>query len=451
MLDRAGFDVRNLETLLHTKRFAQLTERRALVLANRVGHDPLGILVRLFLLALPVEAAAATEAFAPVEISELESSGLLVRDDGNVRSLVRLTPFEDLVITSDQDPRGPMSRDYVPGLNNAAETLAALLVRRPCRRALDLGTGCGIQALIAARYSEQVVATDVNPRALAFGRLSAALNGVENIEWRQGSLFDPVRGERFDSLSCNAPFVVSPDDELAFRDSGMPRDSFCEQLVRGAAAHLSESGIAQLMVSWAVPVGSTWSATLESWVESSDTGAWLLLYDLTDPVRHAEMWTHEVSVDDLPGTLSRWLSHLQQEQIDRVGYGVVYLHQRDGETWRRTDELPPGPFRPATDHVLRVLANQDLFARHGDAALLQRPLRLADDAVLREWRQPGPEGWRSVRTLLYLTSGLRFRLELEPPLVDVLARLASVERADLHPDRLSMLRRLAELGFVEIC
>jgi hypothetical protein len=129
----------------------------------------------------------------------------------------------------------------------------------------------------------------------------------------------------------------------------------------------------------------------------------------------------------------------------------VYLHRRAGETWRRTDELPPGPFRPATDHVLRVLANQDLLARHGDEALLRRPLRLADDAVLREWRQPGPDGWRSVRTLLYLTSGLRFRLELEPPLVDVLARLASVERADLDPDRLSMLRRLAELGFVEIC
>jgi methyltransferase family protein len=200
-LDRAGFDVPNLEALLHTKRFAQLTERRALVLANRVGHDPLGILVRLFLLALPVEAATAAEALAPVEISELESSGLLVREEGNLRSPVRLTPFEDLLIASDHDPRGPMPRDYVPGLNNAAETLAALLVRRPCSRALDLGTGCGVQALIAARYSERVVATDVNPRALGFGRLSAALNGLENIEWRQGSLFDPVRGERFDSLS----------------------------------------------------------------------------------------------------------------------------------------------------------------------------------------------------------------------------------------------------------
>jgi hypothetical protein len=53
--------------------------------------------------------------------------------------------------------------------------------------------------------------------------------------------------------------------------------------------------------------------------------------------------------------------------------------------------------------------------------------------------------------LLYLTSGLRFRLELEPPLVDILARLASIDRAELHPDRLSTLRRLAELGFVEIC
>ena len=34
-----------------------------------------------------------------------------------------------------------MAQDYVPGLNNAAQTMAALLIRRRCRKALDIGTG----------------------------------------------------------------------------------------------------------------------------------------------------------------------------------------------------------------------------------------------------------------------------------------------------------------------
>ena len=50
---------------------------------------------------------------------------------------------------------------------------------RGSTRALDVGTGNGVQALLAAGHSEHVVATDVNPRALAFTELNAALSGIE--------------------------------------------------------------------------------------------------------------------------------------------------------------------------------------------------------------------------------------------------------------------------------
>ena len=70
--------------------------------------------------------------------------------------------------------------------------LHSLTPRRPIERALDVGTGGGIQALLAAQHARHVVATDVNPRALAYTQLSAALNGLENVEPRQGSLFEPI-------------------------------------------------------------------------------------------------------------------------------------------------------------------------------------------------------------------------------------------------------------------
>jgi Methylase of polypeptide chain release factors len=47
-------------------------------------------------------------------------------------------------------------------------TLASLTVRRDVASALDVGTGCGVQALLAAKHAERVVATDINERALAF-------------------------------------------------------------------------------------------------------------------------------------------------------------------------------------------------------------------------------------------------------------------------------------------
>jgi hypothetical protein len=449
-LDRAGYNAQRLEELLATKRYAQLTERRAIMLSHRVEDDPLGTLVRLFLLALPVAEPEVAAALAPIESRELESSGLLAREGENLRSRVRLTPFEDLLVASDHDPRGAMAQDYVPGLNNAAQTMAALLVRRRGRKALDIGTGCGVQALIAARYSDHVVATDVNPRALEYGRLGAALNGFENIDWREGSLFDPVRGERFDSLFCNAPFVVSPDVELAFRDSDLPRDSFCEQLVRGSSQHLAEDGIAQLMISWALSPGAEWSDPLRRWVEDGDCDAWLLRYDVADPVRHTDMWTREVPPDELSSIFSRWLTYLTREQIDRVGYGAVYLRRRDGANWIRADELPAGPLRPATEHVLRVMANQDVLGRDGDESLSQRPLRLAEDVALRESRRPAPDGWQPVTTALSLRSGLRFRLELEPAVAEFVGSLDGVKAIEVEPDFRPAIRRLAELGFLEL-
>jgi SAM-dependent methyltransferase len=402
------------------------------------------------LLGLAADAQAVAHAITPLEIPELETCGLLVNEDGRVRSRARLTPFEDLVVASDHDPRGRSRKDYVPGLNNAAETMAALLVRRPCGTALDVGTGCGVVALIAARYSGRVVATDVNPRALGFGRLGAALNAIENVEWREGSLFEPVRGEEYDSVLCNAPFVVSPDQELAFRDSGMPRDSFCESLVRGASAHLTEGGIAHLMVSWTLGADADWTGPLRDWVEGASSDAWLLRYDVVDPVRHAESWTRETPTNEVGPTFQRWLAYFDEERIDRVAYGTVYLRRREGPVWVRADELPPGPFRPATEHVLRVVRNQDLLAREGDQALHGRPLRVVEEAALRQWFRPGRDGWRELRTMLYLTSGLRFRVELEPAVAEFVGRLAGAALLDIDPLHLPAIRRLAELGFLEL-
>ena len=56
--------------------------------------------------------------------------------------------------------------DHVLGISSAATSLAQLTVREPVGRALDLGTGCGVQALHLAAHCRRVVATDVNQRAL---------------------------------------------------------------------------------------------------------------------------------------------------------------------------------------------------------------------------------------------------------------------------------------------
>ena len=65
------------------------------------------------------------------------------------------------------------------GVSAASASLAQLTLRRPVGRALDLGTGCGVQSLHLARHADAVVATDLNPRALDLARITFALNGID--------------------------------------------------------------------------------------------------------------------------------------------------------------------------------------------------------------------------------------------------------------------------------
>ena len=121
----------------------------------------------------------------------------------------------------------------MPGVHRPSVALAHLTVRGSVERALDLCTGNGIQAILLAAHAENVVATDVNARALAYAGFNAALNGVDNVETRLGSFFEPVEGERFDLVVANPPYVVSPESAYLFRDGGMRGDAVSEHVVRG--------------------------------------------------------------------------------------------------------------------------------------------------------------------------------------------------------------------------
>jgi release factor glutamine methyltransferase len=105
---------------------------------------------------------------------------------------------------------------------------------RPGMRVLDLGTGTGVAAIRAALCGARVTAVDLNPEAVRCARINAILNHVDDrVAVRQGDLFVPVAGERFDLVVCNPPFFRdSPTDprDMAWRSATF-LDRFCAGLV----------------------------------------------------------------------------------------------------------------------------------------------------------------------------------------------------------------------------
>ena len=190
-LDRAGYDYEHVSDRIATCRSIKLSpgpsDRPRLLRRTRDG-DPQATLIRLFLLGVPVPLEAFRRAVAPMDPWQWAALGLVEIDADTVRRRVVLTPFGRFVLTHDPDSAdGHPCHDHVMGISTTTVAFAAMLVRPPARRTLDLGTGNGYLALLAAEHSRGVLATDVNPRAIAMARFNAMLNRAENLETCTGA------------------------------------------------------------------------------------------------------------------------------------------------------------------------------------------------------------------------------------------------------------------------
>ena len=143
----------------------------------------------------------------------------------------------------------------LPGVLNpvvfrSGEFLARVIPRSSVAeaRALDMGTGCGIGAIFAARRGYRVTAVDVNPDAVRCCRINAMLNGLENeIEVSEGDLFAPIAGRRFDLVLFNPPFFrgePKSQADLAWRAAGL-----FERFAAGLPDVLAADGRALILLS----------------------------------------------------------------------------------------------------------------------------------------------------------------------------------------------------------
>lgn len=339
--------------------------------------SPFSTCVALFWSGTPVAAEPVESALAPLRLADLERLGVAVLRDGLVHPRCLIRPAEGLLIASDLPTT---QADCVLGFVPASETLARLTVRRPAGRALDLGTGCGVQGLLLAAHSGSVDSIDVNPRAIAFARFNSQLNDVTNVRCLEGSWFARIEGERFDTIACNPPYVISPDATLTYRDGGLPRDGVSRMVVREAARHLAEGGFATVLCNWVHD--DPWSDPLRSWVAGTGCDALLLHYATVDPAAYAARWNMELGARApraYEATVRRWTDYYAAERINHIGLGAVILRRRRAATnWVRALDMVTGPTCQSGDHVLRLFDAADFLESDGGRNFLRRAYQLVD-------------------------------------------------------------------------
>ena len=436
--------------------------------------DPLATLTRLWLLQRPVPRTPLERAL-PGMVEPLTAAGILAGDGGEVRAVVDLRPYGgddgEFWIAADLTPNldtlvSPIRPDHVLGVSAASASLAQLTLRRPVRRALDLGTGCGVQSLHLARHADEVVATDLNPRALDLARITFALNRT-TVDLRLGDLYQPVAGEQFDLVTANPPYVMSPpsDARLTYREGNARGDALVERVVVEGAAHLAEDGVLQVLGSWAHVRGQDWTDRVGGWVAATGCDAHVVQREALDPYTYVEVWLADAGLTGSPAYAERysaWCDYLDRLRIEAVGLGWLTLRRTARTPSVRIEDWPhpvEQPIAPALDAGLRAV---DRLAELTGEQILASRWRLADDVVEETTGRPGeadPEhlvlrqqrGFRRAVALDTATAGILGACDGELTLSRIVESVAGLLEVDVDPLRHETVARVRTLvvdGFV---
>lgn len=408
-LEAAAYTVEAVGELLGPLAAAALG-REQMIPAQRVtagAEGPLATLVRLFGLGDAVDTAEAASALPTLGLDGAAALRLVREQGPGVVATCDLRPYGDegnaWWVASDLTElatRAPLREDHVLGIGGASTTLASWTPRPAVDRALDVGTGCGVQALHLGSHARHVTVTDISSRALEFARFNAELNGLD-WEFVEGSMLDPVAGQRFGLIVSNPPFVITPRSAdvplFEYRDGGQSGDSIVADLVRSIGDHLEPGGVAQFLGNWEVVGDTDWRERVRGWVAGTGLDAWIVQRDVQDPAEYAETWSrdggHHNATTEFATMYAAWLDDFASRGVSAIGFGVITLQKPVGEREPFVDlSESTGPVTaPMGPHVLSGLRARTWLVEHGDDELLAVAWRCADDVVEERHARPGDE------------------------------------------------------------
>jgi hypothetical protein len=321
--------------------------------------------------------------------------------------------------------------DHVLGVGGASTTLAQLTIRDRFGSALDLGTGCGVQALHLSTHVGRVVGTDRNARALRFAALTAELSAMTTpFDLREGSLFEPVADDKFDLVVSNPPFVVSPDSasdggggRFVYRDSGLPGDEVCRQLIGSAHRHLNENGWCQILANWLHVEGQDWRERVAGWVRETGCDSWVVQREAQDPAEYVELWLRdsgEYGTPDYSQRYDAWLDYFERNKVEGIGFGWITLHNAGSdEPLIRLEEISHPVEQPLGPHIPSWFARHDFLRDTDDTDLLTKNFAVAPDVRWEQVARPTYDrdaggGWDGDSSRIRQEEGFRRSADIDP-------------------------------------
>lgn len=190
----------------------------------------------------------------------MHKAGVIVREGDRYRSLVRASTLGDQLYFHSAYPTeevdaiffGPDTYRFVTAIEQYLATLST-----PVNRAVDIGCGGGPGAISISclRPSAEVLAIDINPKAIRFTEINSRLAGTPGVHAMLGDLLNNVDGT-FDLVVANPPYLIDSDRRTYRHGAGTLGEGLSLDIVDSAMQRLSPGGSLLLYTGVAIVNGN---------------------------------------------------------------------------------------------------------------------------------------------------------------------------------------------------
>lgn len=297
--------------------------------------------------------------------------------------------LDQYIVTDPWLSFGAQTPGKIYELGSDSYSLARVTSRINVKDCLDLCTGSGVHAVGSALGGVRSKAIDINPRALKFTELNAAINGVA-VEVLESDLYTGLGSETFDLITVNPPFVASPDPEmLIHRSVGETGEEIPERLVAALPERLREGGVFSMVLVYPVLESESYLERIKRWL-NVDSGWGISVLKLGESNVYDFIQIH-AGGEKYTDNFSKYLESYERQGIVGMESGNVFIHRlpKDRKGWQvlQSTTTPRREIRGFVDRwldCLKEFAREDWTLGEGRRVSLSSQVRTV-------WRDSGAE------------------------------------------------------------